>query len=423
MIIVYVIDSFGEFLNETAIFASRSKKMLEEMGHTVRVVSNTKLKGEEYFYLQNGKSKTILKQKYFLAKPDKEVFRKAFEGADVVHFFYPSKAAKVAIKVAKEMSIPVTGLYDNLEQGLVSKCYKRRVYKKIDRVCCLNPFVANKLRDNRYKNIFHPITDVVSKEKSSIRNYPIELATKRLEEMFSAAIKDNKASNLEKEVVVRKYLKRLKQSKIGFLILKLFYLLLFPFGKLYAHLFGKLRIKGKKNLKSIKGGAIIISNHVHNFDAPINTCAAYPRLPVFTSQQENFEHKVYGILIKIFGSIPTPIGLNQTKIFINQITKKVKNGRLVLIYPEGNLLYKNKDLQKFKKGAFYIAQNAMAPIVPARISFLEKKKKNGKIKKRVILNIGKPIYPNYCMTRKESIDNLMETSLAALESLKVEEYK
>lgn len=65
----------------------------------------------------------------------------------------------------------------------------------------------------------------------------------------------------------------------------------------------------------------------------------------------------------------------------------------------------------------------MAPIVPARISFLEIPRKNGKIKKRVILNIGKPIYPNFAMTRKESIDNLMEASLAALESLKVEEYK
>ena len=421
MIIVYVIDSFGEFSNEATIFASCSKKILEEMGHMVRVVSNTKLKGEEYFNLQNGKSKTMAKQKYYFAKPDKEVFRKAFEGADIVHFFYPSKAGKVAIKVAKEMGIPVTGSYYCLEHRLA---HKRRFYRKIDRVHCPSLIIANQLRDHRYKNIFHPITIGVGKENlDSIQNYQIEVAVKRLEEMFNVAIKDNKINNLEKEAAEKKYLKRLKQSKIGFLILKLFYLLLFPFGKLYAHLFGKLHIKGKKNLKSIKGGAIIISNHVHNFDAPINTCAVYPRLPVFTSQPANFEHKVYGLLIKMFGAIPTPVGLNQTKIFINEITKKVKNGRLVLIYPEGNLIYKNKDLQKFKKGAFYIAQNAMAPIVPARISFLEKKKKNGKIKKRVILNIGKPIYPNFAMTRKESIDNLMETSLAALESLKVEEYK
>lgn len=116
MIIVYVIDSFDEFSNETTIFASCSKKILEGMGHIVRVVSNTKLKGKEYFNLQNGKSKTMAKQKYYFAKPDKEVFRKAFEGADIVHFFYPSKAAKVAIKVAKEMGIPVTGSYYCLEQ-------------------------------------------------------------------------------------------------------------------------------------------------------------------------------------------------------------------------------------------------------------------------------------------------------------------
>ena len=147
MIIVYVIDSFGEFSNEATIFASCSKKILEEMGHMVRVVSNTKLKGEEYFNLQNGKSKTMAKQKYYFAKPDKEVFRKAFEGADIVHFFYPSKAAKVAIKVAKEMGIPVTGSYYCLEHRLA---HKRRFYRKIDRVHCPSLIIANQLRDHRY---------------------------------------------------------------------------------------------------------------------------------------------------------------------------------------------------------------------------------------------------------------------------------
>ena len=53
MIIVYVIDSYGEFSNGTTMTAARSKKMLEEMGHTVRVVAITNLEGEDYFELKD----------------------------------------------------------------------------------------------------------------------------------------------------------------------------------------------------------------------------------------------------------------------------------------------------------------------------------------------------------------------------------
>ena len=52
MIIVYVIDSYGEFSNGTTMTAVRSKQMLEEMGHTVRVVAISSIQGEEYFQLK-----------------------------------------------------------------------------------------------------------------------------------------------------------------------------------------------------------------------------------------------------------------------------------------------------------------------------------------------------------------------------------
>lgn len=181
-----------------------------------------------------------------------------------------------------------------------------------------------------------------------------------------------------------------------------------------------LRIKGKKNLKQIKNGGIIISNHVHNFDSMMNACATYPRLGVYTSLPMNFEHWGYGMFVKLFGTIPTPVTIEETKIFLNEVTRKVKDGRLVLIYPEGHLVYKNEELQRFKKGAFHIAQNAMAPIIPARISFVKQRKKNGKFKKRIILNIGEPIFPNYYMLRRDTIDDFIEASYNAMESLKVE---
>lgn len=37
MIIVYVIDNYGEFSNGTTVTAKRSKEKLEAKGHTVRI--------------------------------------------------------------------------------------------------------------------------------------------------------------------------------------------------------------------------------------------------------------------------------------------------------------------------------------------------------------------------------------------------
>ncbi|MGI6787608.1 MAG: glycosyltransferase [Acholeplasmataceae bacterium] len=603
MIIVYIVDSYGEFSNGTTMTAVRSKQKLEEMGHEVRIVSISNIEGKEYYRLEQRNipivSKYSAKQNTYYAKPDKTILRKAFEGADVVHFFFPWKSAVVATRVAKEMGIAVTGSYhmcpEHVAYGMgadkwlspltwaLYKYFKHRVYKKIDRIHCPSPVMANRLREHRYKNILHPITngvgeqffvdvqrpydpeifqiltvgrlsmekrqrillkavdqskykdkikivvagqgprekrlkklakklqlnvefgffsqeDLIQKIKESdlyvhtaevetegisvlealsgglvpvlsntpfsapgqifalddrslfelnnykdlakkidywiehpderlemsteyqqyMTNFNIDDAVKKLEEMFKAAIQDEKLRQLEKSESGRKYLKKLRPNHLGNVIVRFFFALIFPLIKVFWYVFMGLRIKGKKNLKQIKNGGIIISNHVHNFDSMMNACATYPRLGVYTSLPMNFEHWGYGMFVKLFGTIPTPVTIEETKIFLNEVTRKVKDGRLVLIYPEGHLVYKNEELQRFKKGAFHIAQNAMAPIIPARISFVKQRKKNGKFKKRIILNIGEPIFPNYYMLRRDTIDDFIEASYNAMESLKVE---
>ena len=64
----------------------------------------------------------------------------------------------------------------------------------------------------------------------------------------------------------------------------------------------------------------MISNHVHNFDAPINTCALFQDYSIYINTR-NFENRVYGPLVNMFGAIPTPMGIEQTKLFIHEVTK------------------------------------------------------------------------------------------------------
>lgn len=114
MKIVFVIDSWNDG-NGGVIAAKRLVKELVARGHTIRVVSTGNHKGEGYeFYQVPGFTLPLMKEglekmNFLFAKGKTAVLRKAFEGADLVQIQFPFFIAHKAVKVAKEMGIPVTG--------------------------------------------------------------------------------------------------------------------------------------------------------------------------------------------------------------------------------------------------------------------------------------------------------------------------
>lgn len=184
MIIVYVIDSYGKFSNGTTVTAKRSKKHLEQLGHTIRIVSIDPSKEEGFFELEERKipivSKVAKKQHMHFAKPCKKTYYKAFEGADLIHLFLPFKSSLKAIKVAKELNIPVTsafhmqpehitygmglGRYGSPVAWIIYKYLKFRFYNKVTRIHCPSEFIRDKLKKNNYNNICHVISNGVLEE-------------------------------------------------------------------------------------------------------------------------------------------------------------------------------------------------------------------------------------------------------------------
>lgn len=606
MIIVYVIDVYGEYSNGTSITAVRTREKLVELGHTVRVVSVSRQNGKDYYSLEIRKipivSRVSAKQGIVFAKSDKNIFREAFKDADVVHFFLPWKSAKVAIKIAREMNIPVTGSYhtapENITYGaglgkygkptawVIYKVFKNRVYSEVDRVHCPSEMIVKRLRKYGYKNIFHPITNGVtdkffvdvkrplnpetftilsvgrlapekrheitlkavshSKYKNKIkvvlagagpkkkyleslgkkyninltvqsynqddllkvmesadlfvhaaeievegmsvleslatglvpvlslaplsapgqtfaltdkstfklndykelsekidywiehpeerlemskkyqefmRSFHIDFAVKRLEEMFKLAVYDKQTLNMKRDKK-DKYVKAIKPHPVKKFFVNGLIVIFMPLIRLFWYLFKGLRIKNKKNFKLFDGPCVVVSNHVHNYDSVMGTMATYPRLATFVSLPMNFENKAYGGLVKFFGAIPIPMTVKQTKLFLGELTQRLKKGQYVHFFPEGMLTKENPELNEFKRGAFALAENAMVPVMPIRFSFLKIPKKNGKkYKKRIILNVGTPIYPNIHMLRKDAIEYLREESYKQMVDLKVTSYK
>lgn len=174
--------------------------------------------------------------------------------------------------------------------------------------------------------------------------------------------------------------------------------------KMLAIIIYRPKVIGKENIPK-EGNAILCANHVHFLDSVI--IVVMTKRKVNALAKEELFSNPFKWVAKIFGIYPIKRG-NADMGAIKTALKLMKNGELLLIFPEGtrNGLAKGK---KAKKGAIVIAASSDSPIIPIGVQ--------GSFKPftKVTLNIGKPIsYTEYKEEIKdkekmnELTENLME---------------
>ena len=166
MIITVVCDVYGAENNGTVIAAKNLINSLKEKGHTVRVLcADATSAGQEGFYvcptLNFGKvlNNYVRKVGVELAKPVKDIIVDALTGADVVHIMVPLALGLAAMKVAREMDLPVTAGFhmqaqnltwyvklnnDKVANRMVYKYIYNHLYKYVDAIHYPTQFIRNK---------------------------------------------------------------------------------------------------------------------------------------------------------------------------------------------------------------------------------------------------------------------------------------
>ncbi len=154
-------------------------------------------------------------------------------------------------------------------------------------------------------------------------------------------------------------------------------------------------MKGRKNIRSIKGGIITVSNHIHNMDATMNALASFPRRPFFITLKSNFEIPISGFLVRALGGVPIPETKTALRKFNKDIEEALDKGKIIHYYPEAALWPYYHKLRPFKNGAFRLAVRKNVPIVPIIFTFKNPKGFMKLIKKKPYIRaiIEKPIYP------------------------------
>ncbi|MEC9094165.1 MAG: lysophospholipid acyltransferase family protein [Planctomycetota bacterium] len=111
------------------------------------------------------------------------------------------------------------------------------------------------------------------------------------------------------------------------------------------------------------GAVLICSNHQSHLD-PILVGNSSPRYVSFVARESLFKLKWFGWIIAALGAFP--INRESGLSGVKKTLKRLKNGEMVLIFPEGTRT-PDGEIKEFKPGFCAIARRAKVPIVPVAI--------------------------------------------------------
>ncbi len=116
--------------------------------------------------------------------------------------------------------------------------------------------------------------------------------------------------------------------------------------------------------RKIKGGALIISNHILYSDAMVLHCAFWYRRIQFIVMKELFSNKLSSFFYRNCGCIPVDRDKPTLKTF-REVVQRLEGGNVITIFPEGHVSFSNNNpMGSFKSGAVLMAHQANVPIIP-----------------------------------------------------------
>jgi 1-acyl-sn-glycerol-3-phosphate acyltransferase len=170
-------------------------------------------------------------------------------------------------------------------------------------------------------------------------------------------------------------------------------------GQTFHHAFGRINLwiygvtvsyQGLENIPA-SGGVILLPNHESIFD--IFVLSSIPYDFAWVAKSEVGKIPFIAQHMKALGSFfvkrdGSPDDVNTMR----EIERVLRNGRSILIFPEGTRT-RTGQLLPFKKGAFRTAQNAGVPLVPVAITGTRAIAKPGEFPlrgHRVTIRFGRP---------------------------------
>jgi 1-acyl-sn-glycerol-3-phosphate acyltransferase len=141
----------------------------------------------------------------------------------------------------------------------------------------------------------------------------------------------------------------------------------------------RVRIEGAENIPAGES-CIFLSNHVSNLDPPI----LLPSLPGMSSvflKRSLMKIPLLGIAMRMAKFVPVSRGhsCEEAEKSVSVAADALRSGQHIFIFPEGTRS-PDGNLLPFKKGAFFLAADTGAPMVPIVISGTAQMMRKGSLK-------------------------------------------
>lgn len=218
-------------------------------------------------------------------------------------------------------------------------------------------------------------------------------------------VNDPKLTSEQKQRVIKKYLKSKK---------KIYYKLNNKIARGIIKMVTWMEnrdteVIGLENVKDIKTGAIITSNHFNPLDNTVVRKfakeAGKKRIYVIGQESNLAMDGFIGFMMKYSDIIPIS---NQVSYMKNDFQKLIKDtlnkNNFILIYPEQEMWFNYRKPRNLKPGAYYYASKYNVPIISCFIEIIDKEENDNdefkKVKYRI--HILKPIYPDSDKSDKEN---------------------
>lgn len=189
-----------------------------------------------------------------------------------------------------------------------------------------------------------------------------------------------------------------------------FQALAIPIVNVYDHLKYNYHVIGREKVPD--GGCVLVANHTQWADPVLVGTALGNQYPlVAMAKKELFQIKLFGPLISALGAFPVDRGTADIGA-IKTSLKAVKEGKKLLIFPEGGTKHKAGD--EAKVGAAMIAARTGAPIVPIYIS------ENKKFRSKVYVVFGDAYIPEKTKSKdgyRAIADDMMRRIYALKETI------
>lgn len=180
----------------------------------------------------------------------------------------------------------------------------------------------------------------------------------------------------------------------------------------------KYDIDGKAYKRKLRGGAIVVSNHVGFSDPIMLANAFWYRRMFFLAAEIVMKNPVIAFLLKSAGCIKIDRNISDIEA-IRKAVSILKDGRLLAVFPQGGI-HDTGSITEIKAGAILLAIQAGVPIIP---SYSEKRKHWFNRRKTVI---GEAIDPKaFCGKKLPSMADINKISETLIERIELcrEQYE